>query len=415
MTTPRPQSAAVSFGCGGFLVLIGCLFLWLIVSQLLLPEWRVNTGYVPHTCTVLDKRLGESDGEDGKTYRPEIRIRYEVGGQTFETWTYDATGTYSSGRKAKQHILQNYAVGQQYPCWYDPANPAKAVLVRGWTWWAFVALLIPLAALGFGALVVKHAWQTRGQSPEQLAAAGRSSEWHRASVMGATDTDFPAVPYRDLSEKPGAELRFRLAQEVSPGCMAIGLGMVCLFWNGIVSIFVVNIVSDGFRGIFDWCQAAFLTPFVAIGGYLLYQVVKQALIAVGIPPTQVEIDAHPLQVGQDAEFFVRQEGSLTLRQFSVQLVCEEAATYREGTDTRTETKTVFREVLVEESPCSVRRHQPFSYRGKLRVPAELMHSFVSPNNKVQWKLVVVGDVVNWPDFTWEYPVVVRPAGLLRGG
>src|SRR5262249_20136492 len=78
--------------------------------------------------------------------------------QKHRTWTYDASGIYSSGAAGKQEILARFQVGQQYPCWYDPANHDKAVLVRGFNWLAVMFGLLPLVfiAIGAGGLAYKR-------------------------------------------------------------------------------------------------------------------------------------------------------------------------------------------------------------------------------------------------------------------
>ncbi len=36
-----------------------------LLLNFVVPEWRVNHEFVPTTCKVLDKRIGEWRGEDG--------------------------------------------------------------------------------------------------------------------------------------------------------------------------------------------------------------------------------------------------------------------------------------------------------------------------------------------------------------
>ena len=57
------------------------------------------------------------------------------------------------------------------------------------------------------------------------------------------------------------------------GSFAVGafLGSlgICLFWNGIVSVFVVKIIMDWRGGNGNWFETLFLTPFVLIGLVIL--------------------------------------------------------------------------------------------------------------------------------------------------
>ena len=96
-------------------------------------------------ASVLEIFLDESRGDEGgMTYRPDIHIQYSIAGRVYETWTYDIVRAHSSGRAGKQKILDRFAVGRTYPCWYDPAHPETAVLVRGFSWLIYLFMLIPL-------------------------------------------------------------------------------------------------------------------------------------------------------------------------------------------------------------------------------------------------------------------------------
>ncbi len=102
------------------------------------PEMRVNQEFVEANCTVLEKRLIIMQDRNGVVYRPEFLIRYGVGDRQYEARTYDITSASTSGRAAKEEILNKYDVGARYPCWYDPNAPQIAVLVRGYSAFGFV-------------------------------------------------------------------------------------------------------------------------------------------------------------------------------------------------------------------------------------------------------------------------------------
>ena len=106
--------------------LIGCAGLVAIFAALVVPEWRVNHAYVQHPCLVLDKRIGETKSEEGTLYRPEIQIEYQLGGKAYRIWTYDVRGAYSSDQHNRRAILDQFAVGETYACWYNPGDPSQA-------------------------------------------------------------------------------------------------------------------------------------------------------------------------------------------------------------------------------------------------------------------------------------------------
>jgi hypothetical protein len=94
----------------------------------------------------------------------------------------------------------------------------------------------------------------------------------------------------------------------------------------------------------------------------------------------------------------------------VLLVCEESATYRQGTNTRTETQEAFRQTLFVREGFSIESGLPFETEIDLPLPKGAMHSFKSDHNEINWLLVVEGDVARWPDYKRRFPVIVRPAG-----
>lgn len=135
-TTPRDDWAPLA-GLIMCLVLFGGM-----LAIIFVPEWRVTHSYVEGRCVVLDKRLVEFPGRKANdTYRPELLIRYTVAGREYRVWAYDAVHASTGLRGPNERILKEFTVGQEYPCWYDPADPSEVVLVRGYSWLSYGLLL----------------------------------------------------------------------------------------------------------------------------------------------------------------------------------------------------------------------------------------------------------------------------------
>jgi hypothetical protein len=113
------------------------------------PELRVLCLYQKGRCVVLDKRVVEHVGRKGVTYRPEVLIRYEVAGTPHEVWAYDAVHAYNGWKSYSQQLVDQFDVGQEYPCWYHPADPDDAVLVLGFSWLSWILLAAFAVLLGF--------------------------------------------------------------------------------------------------------------------------------------------------------------------------------------------------------------------------------------------------------------------------
>ena len=135
---------------------------------------------------------------------------------------------------------------------------------------------------------------------------------------------------------------------------------------------------------------------------------RQIMRATGIGPTRVEISAHPLVPGKPYEIFLSQAGRLNMRVLEVWLACDERATFRQGTDTRTETRRVYQQRCFVREDFEIAQGLPFESRCQVAVPAGAMHSFHAGHNEVSWKLIVKGNVSGRPEYQREFQIVVSP-------
>ena len=175
-----------------------------------------------------------------------------------------------------------------------------------------------------------------------------------------------------------------------------------------MTIFIIDAVRGHLTGNPNWFGTLFLVPFALVGLALIVYFLRQLLIAAGIGPTRLEISDHPLHPGGRYRAFLSQTGRLDLGSLRVSLTCTETARYRQGTNTRTETREVFRRELFLREGFGVQRGMPFEAEIEFDVPKLAMHSFKSHNNAVSWALTVEGDVENWPNFRRAFTVIVRP-------
>ncbi len=412
------RTGSPGIGSLGAIVIYGAAFvtgvallgymLWTIV----LPEWRVNQNYEETSATVIAKRLGEQKSDREMLFRPELTIRYEVEGQKHEQTAYDIHNGYSSGRAEQQELLDQFTLGEKYPAWYDPQEPESVVLVRDWSWWLWLGLLIPVALILFGALRVVSELFRWNASPERLSQP-------RWLVPGSTTTEvitghpgveYPTLPRDDnITNSPGTHLAYRLPINISSWVMLAAVFSVTLFWNGTLLVFVVFCIRDWVQGNGSWFLTIFLIPFALLGLLMIVLLFRAALVTLGVGPTHVEISKHPWRAGGEYEIWFSQSGKLTLQHFIVELVCEESVTYRQGTDTRTERSIVHRQTLFERRDFVIPEGEPLAEKVLCRIPPTAMHSFAAASNEIQWKIMVRADIVAWPNFERSYSVIVQPA------
>jgi hypothetical protein len=158
----------------------------------------------------------------------------------------------------------------------------------------------------------------------------------------------------------------------------------------------------------DWLLTIVTIPSVGVGIWSSYFAVRRLLMATGVGPTSVEISDHPLRPGCEYEIFLTQLGHLSIRSLTARLVCAEEATFRQGTNVRTEACCVYEQEIFCQEEIKVEPGTPFEHRARFAVPAQCMHSFQADHNMVCWSLVVEGDTVGWSKFRRKFPVVVYP-------
>ncbi|HLA86218.1 MAG TPA: DUF3592 domain-containing protein [Thermoguttaceae bacterium] len=394
----------------GVFFLAGCAGLVTMVATLVLPEWRVNNEFVETTCVVRGKLLAVERRDDAVVYRPLIAIDYRVNGKPCSAKTYDVCGSDSSDRETQQAVIDRFDVGKKYPCWYDPRDPATVVLVRGYRWMTGLLLVIPLSLMliGGGGFLYR-AWHW-GKSAEHRAAIGAGPNLLRGAGAGGHDP-FPTVPPPgNMTNSPGTTLRFRLPIHRSATAGLFGLAVVCVFWNVVMAFLTLDVVNRFLKGTPNWIETGVVAPLALAGLALVYVFFRQLLIATGIGPTLVEISDLPLYPGGTYDLFASQAGRLRLRSIELSLVATEEVRYRQGTDTRTETRCVHRESLSRRENVEIRGGNPLELRCSLEVPRGIMHSFQSRNNSLSWSLVVEGKAAGWPDYRRAFSIVIFPDG-----
>jgi hypothetical protein len=409
--------------------LVGCVGVVVLFATLVIPEWRVNHEFVPHRCLVRKTRLAEKKSrlaekpgsempsQDDTRYRPEFQIEYQIQGETYRLWTYDIwtldpEAGFSADKATQQAILERFPADPKrlYDCWYDPSDPKVAILVRRsheWIWLTFIAPICFILLGGAGLIYTAFTW---GKSAERRSAlARRAAQLAPFEDNDRSKSQFPNVPdCSKITDSPGTTLAFRLPVAAAPVWGIVASLLACVLWNSIVAILVVIAVNCYLQGRPDWIFTLFILPFVGIGIGLIVFFIRQLIVATGVGLTLVEVSHHPLIPSQGYRLFVHQAGRLKIKRIEVLLVCEEEATYRHGTDARTETREVYCQSLFTQSDFEVKHGLPFEVQCDLEVPAGSMHSFQSPHNEINWKIVVRGDVADWPSYRRSFPLIVFP-------
>ncbi len=396
----------------GIFFVVGCGTMAYMLVALAWPEWRANRQFEETTCVLVGKRVGSKETAEGEPvqFRPEFALKYEAAGRAREAdGVYDVTNLYSSDEAGVKSVIEQFEVGKKYPCWYDPLDPQRVVLVRGYSLWLYVSLLIPLSfiVIGGGRMIYELAHWNASEERRSVLDSAAAVDWFEAE---AGERHFPNVPDgSNQTNSPGTKLAYRLPISATFGWTLFAAMAACILWNALVAGFVVMVVRDIALGEPDWVMALTLLPFAAGGVWLIVYFSRQILVATGVGPTRLEISDHPLVPGMPYEVFLSQAGRLNMRSLEVWLACDERATYHQGTDTRTEIRRVYEYRCFVREDFEIPQGLPFESRCQVQVPEGAMHSFLAIYNEVSWKLIVRGHVKGRPKFEREFQIVVHPA------
>jgi hypothetical protein len=253
-----------------------------------------------------------------------------------------------------------------------------------------------------------------------LWKAGASAERRGAIVSRARDVElfnqltsetqaFPTIPQEINSAlRPGDRLRFRLAAYGSTRWSILTVGAASAFCATIATVLIVLVVDNALKGRIDWVGVVLATALTLATVWLLYQFVRHLLAQTAVGPTELEISDLPLVAGQLYTMFLTQPARVRLRLLELVLECEEQATFRQGTDIRTESAVVCNRLLFRKRGLDVEENQVFQTAVDLAIPGEAMHSFRSKNNSIGWRIRLTATVTGWPPVERRFPVIVVP-------
>jgi len=370
----------VLFGLPFFLM--GSIFCWMGGLHPLFKA--LGSGDWPEVpCVITHSEVDYHPGDDGATYSVDINFRYTLEGRTFTGGSYDFSSGSSSGESGKRKVVGRYPVGRETVCYINPSDPQEAVLSRkipGMVWF-----VIPFSSIfilvGLGIIL-----GTLGLLPRKWKLKVHSR--HKP------------VAQLDEGEK-----------ELKPKATSLGkvLGtlFVAAFWNGIVGVFVWQVVGSFQRGDPQWFLVVFLVPFVVVGLFLIC-LVPYYLLAMANPKFKIILSEGNPRLGDSIQFRWQSSGSVArLESLVFSLEGVESATYRRGTRSVTDHSTFYREVIHEERQFTTLAGGTL----EVAIPVDGMHSFNGGNNRIAWRFRVRGSIRKWPDVDETYPVTIRPIKL----
>jgi hypothetical protein len=339
------------------------------------------------SCEIISSRVQANPGSDGgSTYRVDLTYRYFVDDRGYVGDRYQFMDWSTSGSRGKAGIVARLRPGTRTQCWVNPDDPSDAVIERGLTSDLWLGLIVlPFVIVGGGGIY----FTAVGRQLFNGLASGRPttrSATYTKAVRGAE----PAT----------------LRPRSSRGAKLAACIVIALFWNGILSLFLYDLLLSSGGGTLRWLFALFLIPFILVGIGLVALAIRQALELANPRPT-VTVNKSIVALGDEFRVDWSVDGRVEkLTRLSVVVEAREEATYSRGTDTITDTN-VFATI-----PLANQIHPNIAGSGSanVRIPANTMHSFDAAHNRVVWAVRVRGEAPNWPDSDDEFPLTVAPRG-----
>jgi hypothetical protein len=287
-------------------------------------------------------------------------------------------------------------------------HPEPGAYSIGVGFWLMILVLASFVLTGASGLI----WTVFriGTSAERRTAmAQRAAKLDLLSSTLPQPRDYPNVPsHEGLTNSPGTELAYRLPPSQSPGWRLLATTVFSLMWNGVGCVLMVWAIKSHLLGQAEWFLTVFLVPYLCVSAWSINYLLRLIWVHTGMGPTTLEISDHPLLPGHEYQVVVLQQGHITVHSLELWLVCQEEATYHQGTDIRTELRTVYDQRLFQQGEFQIEPAQPFQQSATFTMPATAMHSFQAGHNSVYWKLLVKGCVSGWPDFERGFALVVYP-------
>lgn len=332
------------------------------IQSLMAAKWERVPAEVTYSQIITNH-----DSDDGDTYKPDVRFRYSYDGYTYESKTYDFIRFSTSGYKSVRRKVDENPVGSRPLAYVNPKKPEEAVLSIRLSWFYLFTFLFGGIFAAVGGLIIF------------------------AVTFGKLDGKFAGKKQTDVPRSSGPEI----LKSRGGGSMTkfVTILIVAGIWNGIVYLLFVKDAPFIFKLIF--------------GGFGLGLIAAtwHAFLSLFNPRLDVEADTRHVRLGELLRLKWEIRGKQrTIKKFTIQLIGQEEATYRRGTDTYTDRNIFFTRTVAEQESGALQGQGTQT----IAIPRDTMYSWQSSNNKIVWFVKFTGVIEKWPDVKEEYEINLLP-------
>ncbi len=387
---------------GGIFFIAGAFFFWMVVVNPILL-WNKARNWPSAEATITKAKIVENHDSEGSSYRAEFTYEYTVAGKSYSNDRYGLMQI-SGRRKSAKKQLDQHPVGSKTTIHYDPLDPQQSLMNRQ-PGWGLLFGLIPLVFLAVGGGII--GWFVTGRhlswSEKQAAKMARLQGRVPAGMKGSSPAEKKPI-FEDDEKDQQFDKPLKLRPEHNRVLVLVGVALFALFWNGIVSIFVLDLFDAKKIGIGTIMLGLFLTPFVLVGlgaiGYWVY-----VFMTLFNPKVEIAMSNGAVPIGGEVDLAWEVIGNVNrIRNLKIQIEGIESATYHRGTSTYTDTET-FLEIPVVET---VEKSEIQFGSTTISIPPTTMHSLDTGENQIKWVVKVQGVIPLWPDITESLGFRVTP-------
>ncbi|AHF94861.1 hypothetical protein OPIT5_28585 [Opitutaceae bacterium TAV5] len=313
------QPFATRLGIFGIVVVFGFCFFsagaFVFIREAAIPlhkAWSAHR-WIETPCIIVASSVQRSDSGDGS--RVYIVYEYTCAGRTRRGTRYHFSDSFSSGIENHRKIVNAHPVGQTAVCFVNPENPDEAVFNRDVPLTAWIG--IPFGGVFMlvgGSFVGGWLWFTFGK---RRTGDGNVSPLGKR-LTGTVSPSAATSPAPTAAPEAGWHV---LPPEHGIKTAVAGLLFATLFWNGIVSVFLIICVSGWLDGEGDLFLSLFLVPFVAVGLGLLGKTAGALLRLLAGDSVTLEIDRPDLVPGQTLRLRYTLRGNISrIRKLRIRLL-----------------------------------------------------------------------------------------------
>ena len=126
-------------------------------AVLLFGAWQIYRGIASTSWPAADGRVVYSHARTGSAYETMLWYEYFIDQRRYLASNYRNGGNASPFRSVAENAAKRYPEGRAVKVYYNPANPAEALLEPGVWWGNFVAPIVGAILLGAAWLAKKYA------------------------------------------------------------------------------------------------------------------------------------------------------------------------------------------------------------------------------------------------------------------